>query len=503
MEKNHFFRNEFYRQRLYIAGVVFLLLVGLLIRVKAIRDFRSLWGDEACLAINVVTRDFIGLTKPLDYYQAAPVLYLWAVKAFSLWLGEGEEALRLTSWLGGLAILPLVLLLAKRFFNRWTSLLVLFLAVISSSLIRYSIELKQYSSDALVSVFLLLMGVAFLRGQQRWRDVFVITLAGTAAVWASHPAIFTLAGIGLTWIIAQLTKRQSIPWAKTAVMAICWLASFGGYYVFQLSGLRQSDYLQSFWSFGYPPLPTSWPNIYWYLQIPLQIFDVTPPNPFLGVAGLFIVAGLAAWLKSRDPEAWLFVFPASLALLAAAFHGYPFGQRLILFLFPTGLILLVKGIDGIASNLKQGRGLFLVVALFFVSIYPLSQAVDPSLRVFKLEELSPIVNYVRAHWESNDTLYVYYGGTCSFRYYARQYQIPSAWYAIGDLNEARQAHDRKAYLASQYQAYAGRSRVWIVITHDRDNDVQDSLDILNGMGKMVFSYTKPGSVLYLYDFSTR
>jgi hypothetical protein len=524
-----FFRDEKNRRWLYIGTVALLLIAGLLIRIKALRDFRSLWGDEACLAMNILTRDFGGLAQPLSYFQAAPLLYLWVVKAFSLTLGEGEEALRLTSWLGGLAILPLVFLLARRFFKRWGTLFALFLAVISPSLIRYAIELKQYSSDALISALLLLLGIAFLRGflpqdgggpsqdgggpsqdggrpsqdggRQRWWEVIVLALVGAAAVWASHPAIFTLAGIGLTWLIACLRQHKKIEWVKAGVLALAWLASFAAYYFFQLAGLRQSDYLQSFWAFGYPPLPTSWENVFWYLKIPLQLFDITPASPFLGAAGLFIVLGGLAWLRSGDAEAWLFLIPTALTLLAAALHGYPFGQRLILFLFPSGLVLLVKGIETVAQNLQRGRRLFLVAAIFFVSIFPFAQAVDPSLRVFKLEELSPIVNYVRSNWQANDTMYVYYGGTCSFRYYARLYKLPADWYTIGSLDEARAASDRKAYLARQYQAYAGRPRVWVVFTHDRDDDLRDSLEILNGMGKVLFSETKPGSSLYLYDFS--
>ena len=54
-----------------------------------------LWGDEAYVAINLLTRDLAGLARPLEYFQIAPPGFLWiewlAIHAF----GTGERALPL------------------------------------------------------------------------------------------------------------------------------------------------------------------------------------------------------------------------------------------------------------------------------------------------------------------------------------------------------------------------------------------------------------------------
>ena len=59
-----------------------------------------LWGDEAFVAISLLTRDLDGLSRPLEYFQIWPPGFLWdewlAVRAF----GTSEWALRLSHiWL--------------------------------------------------------------------------------------------------------------------------------------------------------------------------------------------------------------------------------------------------------------------------------------------------------------------------------------------------------------------------------------------------------------------
>ena len=89
------------------AAAALLLLTGMLLRIRQYLTGRSLWVDEAMLALNIVERDFAGMFKPLDYDQGAPLGFLLVEKVFNLLLGKHELALRLFPLLAGLASLGL------------------------------------------------------------------------------------------------------------------------------------------------------------------------------------------------------------------------------------------------------------------------------------------------------------------------------------------------------------------------------------------------------------
>ena len=91
-----------------------IVAVGLAWRlVRYLADW-PLWGDEAFLAVSVMTRDFLGLTKPLEYHQIAPVGFLWIELAVIRLLGASEWALRLVPFLAGVGSLLLFWRLATR-----------------------------------------------------------------------------------------------------------------------------------------------------------------------------------------------------------------------------------------------------------------------------------------------------------------------------------------------------------------------------------------------------
>ncbi len=56
--------------------VVLIALFGVIIAFIQYVSNKSLWLDEAMLALNIINRDYSELLLPLDSIQVAPILFL-------------------------------------------------------------------------------------------------------------------------------------------------------------------------------------------------------------------------------------------------------------------------------------------------------------------------------------------------------------------------------------------------------------------------------------------
>jgi predicted membrane-bound mannosyltransferase len=122
--------------------VYVILLVGTLIRLSIYAGRPSLWIDEARLALNIGTRSYLQLLRPLDYDQAAPPLFLWATKLMVQVGGMNEYALRVIPLLAGVCVPVLVLVVGSRLANRRVGSLAGVLAAVLPGLVRHSVEAK-------------------------------------------------------------------------------------------------------------------------------------------------------------------------------------------------------------------------------------------------------------------------------------------------------------------------------------------------------------------------
>ena len=150
------------------------ILVGIALRVvEFVRD-RPLWLDEAMLSLNIAARSFVQLARPLDYDQSAPVAYLWLERLAVNIGGVNERSLRALPFVAGLALVPLVWLVARRLAGVTTATLAAVLAALSLSLITFSAEAKQYGVDPLVTVLIVWLAsrVANAPGdRRRWAEL--------------------------------------------------------------------------------------------------------------------------------------------------------------------------------------------------------------------------------------------------------------------------------------------------------------------------------------------
>ena len=114
--------------------------IGLVILIREYAGGRSLWVDEAMLALNI-RKSFGELLLPLNNHQTAPILFLYLSKIFTIIFGFSDYSLRVTPLLSGIGSFFLFLNTIKKIFNPNGRILALSLFIVTDRLIYYINEL--------------------------------------------------------------------------------------------------------------------------------------------------------------------------------------------------------------------------------------------------------------------------------------------------------------------------------------------------------------------------
>ena len=241
-----------------------LIAVGIILRLRQYLANRSLWSDEASLAVNIANRTFGGLTQPLDYHQAAPIGFLFIEKIFIVLLGNRDYILRLFPLFAGILAIYLLHRITREYFGMAGLTAVLIFAM-NSWLVFFSSELKQYSSDVTVALLLIYLSTRCFKKDAQIRDFLLLGAGGVITIWVSHISIFMLAGIGLVLLLEKIIQKDYVPFGWILGLGASWLISFGVEYFYALQYTAADEYLQTYWRKAFMPLPP-WSDLQWFVK---------------------------------------------------------------------------------------------------------------------------------------------------------------------------------------------------------------------------------------------
>jgi len=487
------------------AAVAMLLLLGALLRLRQYLTGRSLWADEAMLALNIVNRNFGGMFQPLDYDQGAPIGFLLVEKIFNSILGKNEFALRLFPLLAGLISLWLFYLLLKRITTTSAGLFTaLALFAFNPRLVYYSSEVKQYILDVAVTILLLLIAAPVFNISPRKKDFVWLALVGLIALWFSHPALFVLAGIGLALVIITL-KRHDYSSLRFAIgMGVLWVINIGFLYLLILKDLSGNAYMREYWQGAFLPMPP-WSEPGWFIRSLNENIGIQFGIPYavLFVFVLMLIGWVALFLQNRE-YAITFACILLVTLTASALQFYPVFERMILFLVPVGLILLGKAIETLYQRLQKYQ-LLSVLSVVLLAGYLIYGPLVTSLQSFAepkyFEHIRPTMETLRDAWKEGDAMYVSYGALPALRFYAPFYGLEGISYEFG----GREDYKNPQNILSQLDSFKGQPRVWILFSHVYEkgdfNERDFVLNTLDQTGEKKREFRVPGTsvFLYLYD----
>ncbi len=462
-----------------------LVALGLLLRARQYLANRSLWLDEAMLALNIIEKNVAGLFGKLDYNQGAPLGFLLLEKLAVTLFGSGERALRLLPLMAGCASLVVFYFVARKLLNAPGLLAALALFALSPTLIYYSSEVKQYATDVFIATLLLFL--FFTRHSSRLTQ-YSLLISGLLAPWFSHPAIFTLVAIGLTLLIEN--RRHPLP---TLALGAAWLASFAILYLVSLRQLSGNTFLLAYWREYFEANP---------LAVWLGLFE----NPAgLTISAPLLALGALAGLASIAKHNWKIGLPLALllifALLASELGQYPLAGRMALFTVPLIYIFLAGAIDFAWNIFPRPRFIspLLALALTGALLYaPALDSVQKFLAPKSPEHMRPAISYLVSNLKPGDQVYIYNWALPAFRYYAD----PGIEYVAGGLH----TDDPQALLAELDQ-FKGQPRVWVLVSHVYEKGAYNEKDLLleylNQLGQKKRQFIEPGTSVYLYLYDLR
>ena len=486
------------------AAAALLFVSGVVLRIRQYLTGRSLWVDEAMLALNIVERDVAGMFKPLDYDQGAPLGFLLVEKLFNVILGKHEFALRLFPLLVGLISLWLFYLLLKRLTSGAGLLVALALFALNPRLIYYSSEVKQYILDVAVTILLLLIAAPVFNASPRKRDLVWLGLAGMVALWFSHPALFVLAGMGIALVIMTLKRRDYSSLPLVAGMGILWLFTIALLYSLILKDLSQNAYMREYWQGAFLPMPP-WSDPGWFARSLTENIGIQFGIPYAVFVGFFLM--LVGWVMLWFHQQGSAIAIASIlliTLIASGLQLYPVFERMILFLVPIGLILIGKAVEALQQRVQRFSLLGTLSVLFLTGylLYgPLVTSVQNFVEPKYFEHIRPSMATLRDAWKDGDALYVSNGALPAFRFYAPFYGLEDISYEYGK----REDYKNSQTILSQLDSLKGQPRTWILLSHvyqkDDFNEREYVLNYLDEVGEKKREFRVPGTsvFLYLYD----
>lgn len=471
----------------------FIIAFGITLRAAQYLFKAALYVDEGALALNIINRSFAGLLQPLDSEQAAPVGFLFLEKMAFLLFGDSEYSLRLFPFLFSIASVFLFYEAARRVLRPWAATFALALFAVSSYLVYYSAQIKQYSSDVVVTLLIIIAGIAIESKTLTAGRAALFAFVGAIVVWFSHPSVFVLAGVGGALALAALLRRDWPRFWKLAFVYAFWLTSFAAFYLISLRNLSSNQTLEASWAKKgtFMPLPPrSLGDLEWVPRALVKVFSNPFGLPFAIVAALvFLIGGVALFLKNKHLLLML-VAPIALTMLASGVHKYPFGRRLLLFLIPPALLMLAAGFDFILEKKRPYSTLVAGAIVALLLIQPAGGATNNMLHPHSRQDIRPIMAYIRDHRQPGDVVYVYHHQRESFQYYARKYGFDENEFVLGidARDKSKSAVDWQAYERDLDQL-RGHQRVWLTFSHVRRiqgvREDEFMLKYVNSLGPML------------------
>jgi hypothetical protein len=378
--------------------------LGVVLRVVTFALNFPLWGDEAFVAVNFISRGYRDLLRPLDYAQVCPLLFLWleltAVKLF----GFSEWSLRLVPTVCSVGSVFLFAHLTGQVTRGPARLLAVGIFSVAYYPIRHGAEVKPYSTDLLAALILLAVAIKWWRtpGNNGW--LWALVAAVPLTLGLSHPAVFMAGGISLGLAARVWNARRTGALLPFAVYNLALVGTFIALFTVFTSAQERvflSTLRSNYWAEAFPPLGEPVKLVSWFAEAHTGRMFAYPFGEARGGSSFtticFVVALVSLWRRREKALVVLAIAPFGLAFVASALGRYPYGgsARTMIFAAPTICLYSGVGLAAMIAMLRRtasrrwafrvsvlGMAAAGVVMLGLKLIYPYKSIADVNSRAF-------------------------------------------------------------------------------------------------------------------------
>lgn len=399
----------------FILFVIF--LIGIVLRLKGFLINPSMWHDECALAWNVKFKHYSEMFGTLRFMQVAPPFFLIATKLIVNIFNVGNNlalcdyVMRLIPFISGVLSIFVLYFICKEVFSQKISIILsLFMFAINRWLIYYSFEFKQYSSDVLCVLLLVLLFMKLRVDNLNYKKLLGLGISLSLIIWFSFVSIFVLAAGFFTIII----KRKTI--SKVIILFFPLLVSLLLYlriYVINSYSANITN-MTDFWGSGFV-LPNL-SNLFGLLVANINYFFNC--NSCALFAVIMLIWGILLFIKEKKSDFLCLVSLTFIFLIVASIlHIYPFAERLIIFLIPLFIMLMVKPFDTPynENKIKFGLIIFMFLPILFSQINSLRAAYSFKNKGEFPKEMAEII-FSQA--KPNDIIFLNKDSNTEFYYYS-------------------------------------------------------------------------------------
>lgn len=415
--------SKAWNNRFHILAILVVLL-GITYRLFMFFQNRNLIIDEANVVRNVYERGFLGLLKPLSYEQYAAPLYMWTLELCSYIFGYSEKAMRLPALIFGVSAIFIYWQLLRKVMPVNSLWLPLGLLCFAPILVKYSAEVKQYVPDAFIAILLVLMALRFdLLSMNKRKFIFTWIAIGSIAIWASQPAVFILATVGIYYFSQVVLQKKWNLFPALLIIGLVWLAQFGVYYELILKTQINSDYLQNYhreyFLFGTPSNKEEW--MHNWIRIKEILNNTSGYNLYsLVMCIIFIIIGYLALLRKSVSQFILLSFPVFITLVAAALNQFSLIERVAIFILPFTMLAMGYGFAQLMA-IRFKAAPIAPLMITFAGLYILKDYNMNSLfrERFSFQEITAGFDYILSKNGTGKELYVDCASRDTYIYYTQ------------------------------------------------------------------------------------